>query len=205
MNRYLSSRERESMARLMALVMVEGEAIKIYEKVSDLDKDFMKYLRMSHTFLEKAIARRYNLIDLDAAKQMKRAASQLCVVFVPEREARRRVEEIARMKKTLHLSMSDFEDLCECIMPRLCGVCSGKNFRRCLWKDFLHRYQVEVVNYNADENTCPYSYPQAGWTVSKEWAEEIQKPFDGIVSDSDTDEEQPEDVSDSDTERTEGR
>lgn len=205
MNRYLSSRERESMARLMALVMVEGEAIKSYEKVSDLDKEFMKYLRMSHTFLEKAIARRYNLIDLDAAKQMKRAASQLCVVFVPEREARRRVEEIARMKKTLHLSMSDFEDLCECIMPRLCGVCSGKNFRRCLWKDFLHRYQVEVVNYNADENTCPYSYPQAGWTVSKEWAEEILKPFDGIVSDSDTEKEQPEDVSDSDTERTEGR
>ena len=112
-NRYLSSRERESMARLMALVMVEGEAIKSYEKVSDLDKEFMKYLRMSHTFLEKAIARRYNLIDLDAAKQMKRAASQLCVVFVPEREARRRVEEVARMKKTLHLSMSDFEDLCE--------------------------------------------------------------------------------------------
>lgn len=150
MNRYLSSRERESMARLMALVMVEGEAIKSYEKVSNLDKDFMKYLRMSHTFLEKAIARRYNLIDLDAAKQMKRAASQLCVVFVPEREARRRVEEIARMKKTLHLSMSDFEDLCECIMPRLCGVCSGKNFRHCAWKEFLHRYQVEVVNYKAD-------------------------------------------------------
>lgn len=198
MNRYLSSRERESMARLMALVMVEGEAIKSYEKVSDLDKDFMKYLRMSHTFLEKAIARRYNLIDLDAAKQMKRAASQLCVVFVPEREARRRVEEIARMKKTLHLSMSDFEDLCECIMPRLCGVCSGKNFRHCVWKEFLHRYQVEVVNYKADENTCPYSYPQAGWTVSKEWAEKIKKPFDGIVSDSDIDEEQPEDVSDSD-------
>ena len=61
------------------------------------------------------------------------------------------------------------------------------------------------MNYKAAENTCPYSYPQAGWTVSKEWAEEIQKPFDGIVSDSDTDEEQPEDVSDSDTERTEGR
>lgn len=136
---------------------------------------------------------------------MKRAASQLCVVFVPEREARRRVEEVARMKKTLHLSMSDFEDLCECIMPRLCGVCSGKNFRHCAWKEFLHRYQVEVVNYKADENTCPYSYPQAGWTVSKEWAEEILKPFDGIVSDSDTEKEQPEDVSDSDTERKEGR
>ena len=205
MNRYLSSRERESMARLMALVMVEGEAIKSYENVSDLDKEFMKYLRMSHTFLEKAIARRYNLIDLDAAKQMKRAASQLCVVFVPEREARRRVEEIARMKKTLHLSMSAFAALGECIMPRLCGVCSGKNFRHCAWKEFLHHYQVEVVNYKADENTCPYSYPQAGWTVSKEWAEAIRKPFDGIVSDSDTDEEQPEDVSDSDTERTEGR
>lgn len=205
MNRYLSSRERENMARLMALVMVEGEAIKNYEKGSDLDKEFMKYLRMSHTFLEKAIARRYNLIDLDAAKQMKRAASQLCVVFVPEREAKRRVEEIARMKKTLHLSMSDFEDLCECIMPRLCGVCSGKNFRHCAWKEFLHRYQVEVVNYKADENTCPYSYPRAGWTVSKEWAEEIKQPFDGIVSDSDTEKEQPEDVSDSDTERTEGR
>ena len=148
MNRYLSSRERENMARLMALVMVEGEAIKNYEKGSNLDKEFMKYLRMSHTFLEKAIARRYNLLDL--------------------------------------------EDLCECIMPRLCGVCSGKNFRHCAWKEFLHRYQVEVVNYKADENTCPYSYPQAGWTVSKEWAEEIQKPFGGIVSDSDT-------------ERTEGR
>ena len=109
------------------------------------------------------------------------------------------------MKKTLHLSMSDFEDLCECIMPRLCGVCSGKNFRHCAWKEFLHRYQVEVVNYKADENTCPYSYPQAGWTISKEWAEEIQKPFDGIVSDSDTEKEQPADVSDSDTKHTEGR
>ena len=205
MNRYLSSRERENMARLMALVMVESEAIKNYEKGSNLDKEFMKYLRMSHTFLEKAIARRYNLIDLDAARQMKRAASQLCVVFVPEREARRRVEEIARMKKTLHLSMSDFEDLCECIMPRLCGVCSGKNFRHCAWKEFLHRYQVEVLNYKADEKTSPYSYPQAGWTVSKEWAEKIQKPIDGIVSDSDHDEEQPEAVSDSDTARTEGR
>lgn len=39
MNRYLSSRERESMARLMALVMVEGEAIKSYEKVSDLERN----------------------------------------------------------------------------------------------------------------------------------------------------------------------
>lgn len=55
MNRYLSSRERESMARLMALVMVEGEAIKSYEKVSDLDKDFMKYLRMSHTFSRRPL------------------------------------------------------------------------------------------------------------------------------------------------------
>lgn len=205
MNRYLSSRERGSMARLMVLMMIEEEAIQQYEKTNSLDKEFMKYLRMSHTFLEKAITRRFNILDLDAAKQMKRAARQLEVVFVPEREARRRVEEVARMKKTLHLSMSDFEDLCECIMPRLCGVCSGKNFRHCAWKEFLHRYQVEVVNYKANENTCPYSYPQAGWTVSKEWAEKIQKPFDGIVSDSDTEKEQPEDVSDSDTERTEGR
>lgn len=205
MNRYLSSRERGSMARLMVLMMIEEETIQQYEKTKDLDKEFMKYLRMSRTLLEKSITRRFNILDLDAAKQMKRAARQLEVVFVPEREARRRVEEVARMKKTLHLSMSDFEDLCECIMPRLCGVCSGKNFRHCAWKEFLHRYQVEVVNYKADENTCPYSYPQAGWTVSKEWAKAIQKPFDGIVSDSDTEKEQPEDVSDSDTERKEGR
>lgn len=205
MNRYLSSRERGSMARLMVLMMIEEETIQQYEKTKDLDKEFMKYLRMSRTLLEKSITRRFNILDLDAAKQMKRAARQLEVVFVPEREARRRVEEVARMKKTLHLSMSDFEDLCECIMPRLCGVCSGKNFRHCAWKEFLHRYQVEVVNYKADEKNCPYSYPQAGWTVSKEWAKAIQKPFDGIVSDSDTEKEQPEDVSDSDTERTEGR
>lgn len=72
MNRYFSSKERENMARLMAMVMVEEEAIKNYEKTKDPDKAMMKYLRMSHTFLEKAIARRYNLIDLDAAKQMKR-------------------------------------------------------------------------------------------------------------------------------------
>lgn len=189
MNRYLSSRERGSMARLMVLMMIEEETIQQYEKTKDLDKEFMKYLRMSRTLLEKSITRRFNILDLDAAKQMKRAARQLEVVFVPEREARRRVEEVARMKKTLHLSMSDFEDLCECIMPRLCGVCSGKNFRHCAWKEFLHRYQVEVVNYKADENTCPYSYPQAGWTVSKEWAKAIQKPFDGIVSDSDTEQE----------------
>ncbi len=201
MNRYFSSKERENMARLMVMVMVEEQAMKSYENCKDLDKEFMKYLRMSHTFLEKAIERRYSLIDLDAARQMKRAASQLCVVFVPDKEAKRRVEEVARMKKTLHLSMSDFEDLCECIMPRLCGVCSGKNFRHCLWKDFLHRYQVEVVNYRADEHTCPYSYPKAGWTICREWAKEVQEPFDGIVSDSDTNEEQQGDVSDSDTER----
>lgn len=187
MNRYFSSKERENMARLMAMVMVEQEAIKNYEKTKDPDKEMMKYLRMSHTMLGKAIARRYNLIDLDAARQMKRAASELCVVFVPEREARRKVKEVEQLKKTLHLSMSDFEDLCEFIMPRLCGVCSGKGFRHCAWKEFLHRFQVEVVNYKADENTCPYCYEQAGWDVSQ-WKADIKKPLDGIVSDSDTDE-----------------
>lgn len=183
MNRYFSRSERESMARLMAMLMVEEDAIKNYEKTKDLDRDFMKYLRSAHTFLNKAIQRRYNLIDLDAAVQMRRTAGQLCVVFVPDEEAKRRVREVEAMKKTLHLTMSDFEDLCACIMPHICGVCTGEDFRHCAWKEFLHRFNVEVVNYNADENTCPYCYETAGWDV-RAWRDACQRPLKGIVSES---------------------
>ncbi|MBR1695474.1 MAG: hypothetical protein IJ709_08760, partial [Selenomonas sp.] len=72
MNSYLSKAEKANMTRLMLLVELMGRVVEDYEKVGNADAEFMRSLRTCKTWGYKAIKRRYDFLEADAAKDFTR-------------------------------------------------------------------------------------------------------------------------------------
>ena len=82
MNRYLSKPEKVSLTRIMLLVDVLDQVIADYQKAKGVDAEFLKYLRTCRTWGMKALKRRYDFLDLDAAKDFTRHIHHICISFI---------------------------------------------------------------------------------------------------------------------------
>ncbi len=180
MNRYLSRAEKANMTRMMLAVNTLECAIKDYEeKMQNVDPEFMKDLRSCKTWGYKAIKRRYDFLDRDAASDFTRHLTHMDIIFVPNDKAQQYHKIVKNMSGSLVLSMEDFEKLYSGFIPKTCGKCHKKAWKECLIREIFRKHGVEPVNVNA--KNCPYSYLEAGIDLeawAKAWAEENGLKFD---------------------------
>ncbi len=179
MNSYLSKAEKANMTRLMLLVELMGSVVEDYEKVGNADAEFMRSLRTCKTWGYKAIKRRYDFLEADAAKDFTRHLSHMDIIFIPNDKATKYYERVKTMSSSLCLTGEDFEKLYSGFIPKTCGKCHKKAWKKCLIREVFRKYGVETVNNNA--KNCPYSYLEAGIDLeawAKAWAEENGLKYD---------------------------
>ena len=180
MNRYLSRAEKANMTRMMLAVNTLERAIKDYEeKMQNVDPEFMKDLRSCKTWGYKAIKRRYDFLDKDAAKDFTRHLTHMDIIFVPNDKAQQYHKIVKDMSGSLVLSIEDFEKLYSGFIPKTCAKCHKKAWKECLIREIFRKHGVEPVNVNA--KNCPYNYWEAGIDLeawAKAWAEEHGLKFD---------------------------
>lgn len=167
MNRYLSKPEKVSLTRIMLLVDVLDQVIADYQKAKGVDAEFLKYLRTCRTWGMKALKRRYDFLDLDAAKDFTRHINHMDIVFVPNDKAQKYYKIVQDMAGSICLTADDFEKLYSGFIPKTCAKCHKKAWKKCLIREVFRKYGVETVNNNAVN--CPYSYLEAGINL-EEWA-----------------------------------
>ncbi|RGS72025.1 DUF5651 domain-containing protein [Mitsuokella sp. AF21-1AC] len=161
MNPYLNHAEKVNMTRLMVYSYELEETIAEYQKAKNVDKDFLKWLRSASTYLNKAMERRYNLMEYDQAMEFSRNARTLRPMIVPSDRERAELKRLKNLQDTLVISMDDFETWYKCVIPQTCGKCQKKKYKECAQRKFLMRYSCDPVNPGA-VGCCQYSYPAAG-------------------------------------------
>jgi hypothetical protein len=166
MNTYLSRSEKELFTRLDVLLGEAGEIIKKYEKSTNTDKDFMKFMRSGYTWLNKALVLRLDMLEPDARADLKKNASHMQIILTPNDKAKKEFDRIKEMNDTLHISMDDFEDWYSGVIPFTCGKCTEKNFQECVTRKFLMKFGIFPVNTHA-KGTCQYNYLDAGIDLEK--------------------------------------
>lgn len=180
MNRYLSRQEKASMTRMMLLVNLMDSVINEYtEKCKNADPEFMRDLRSCRTWGYKAIKKRYDFLDKDAAKDFTRHVGHMDIVFVPNDKAQKQHDIIKKMSDSVCMTMEDFDKLYSGFIPRTCGKCHKKSWKRCLIREVFRKYGVEAVDNNA--KNCPYSYLEAGQDLeewAKQWADQNKVDYD---------------------------
>ena len=164
MNTYLSRKEKELFTRLDALLAVAEDVIELYEKVPSTDKNFMKCIRMGHTWLNKALAARFGALDPDSKRDLQKNAAHMQVLLVPNDRVKEKFRELEKLQSVLHMPYDDFEDWYGSVIQLSCGICSSKghDFRNCRIRKILMKYGIHPVNTKATEDICQYSYPDAG-------------------------------------------
>ena len=181
MNRYLSKQEKVSLTRIMLLVDLMDVVIKTYEdNVKNVDAEFMKDLKTCRTWGKKAIKRRYDFLDVDAAKDFTRHINHMDIIFVPNDNAQKYHKMVQEMANSICLTADDFEKLYSGFIPKTCAKCHKKAWKKCLIREVFRKYGVETVNNNA--KNCPYSYLEAGIDLedwAKQWAMMNNIKFDG--------------------------
>ncbi len=180
MNRYLSKPEKVSLTRIMLLVDLMDVVIKTYEdNVKNVDAEFMKDLKTCRTWGKKAIKRRYDFLDVDAAKDFTRHINHMDIIFVPNDKAQQYHKMVQEMANSICLTADDFEKLYSGFIPKTCAKCHKKAWKKCLIREVFRKYGVETVNNNA--KNCPYSYLEAGIDLedwARQWAMMNNVEFD---------------------------
>jgi hypothetical protein len=180
MNSYLSKQEKVSMTRMMLLVNVMDVVIDEYDNhCKNSDPEFMRDIRSCRTWGYKAIKRRYDFLDKDAAKDFTRHVSHMDIVFVPNDKAQEQHKIVKEMSSSVCMTADDFEKLYSGFVPKTCGKCHKKAWKQCLIREMFRKYGVDTVNNNAEN--CPYSYLEAGINLeewAKEWAKENGVDYD---------------------------
>ena len=174
MNTYFSRTEKILMTRLMITSGLMAENLKEYEKGST-DKAFMKSLRMAHTWLGKALDRRFEFLEKDAYTDFIRHINHMDILFVPNDKAKKEREKIAAMQDSVYLSADTFEALYSAIIPYTCADCPRKkDFKQCMLRETFMQAGILPVDSYAKE-ACQYDYLAAGIDLM-EWARQnLQK------------------------------
>lgn len=169
MNTYFSRTEKILMTRVMILSGLLAETIKEYEKGGNLDGKFMRGLRTSSTWLEKALDRRFEFLDQDAVKDFMRHVEHMDILFVPNDKAKKERKELKEMQDSLYMSAETFSRLYSAIIPSTCCNCRrGNCFRQCMLREEFMRLGILPVDAQA-KTACQYDYKAAGIDLL-EWA-----------------------------------
>ena len=155
---YLSRNEKNNLVQFVSMQgMIEG-TINRYADTPNPNKEFLKNLRASLTYMTKAVKMRTDALDDDAMVGFAKDVAKLePVLFVPTDKARKEYKELAEMKSNIHMTKDDFEDWYEAIIENTCQICTEKDYKACTMYRILMKYDIVAINPEA-KNTCPYSY-----------------------------------------------
>ncbi|MDU2064397.1 MAG: DUF5651 domain-containing protein [Sporomusaceae bacterium] len=157
MNSYLSKEEKDKFVRATAMLALIDEAIKEYSKVKSIPPEFLKYLRMGRSWLNKALAMRSAALDDDAKRDFMKYVLDREYVFVRTAEAKDKCMEMAAMDTVLHIDLADFEAWYSSVIETTCKTCYSKEYKECQIREVLTKYGVYPINAAATDK-CQYSY-----------------------------------------------
>lgn len=167
MNPYLSKQEKSNLVRLSVCLGLANEIIDEYAKAKEPDRDFMRYLKTGMTWMMKAVNRRTEFLDADAALDFAKQCSRIePIIFVPNDKARKQFEEIRKIQGMITMSKKDLEEWYGMVIPFTCEKCDGKCKDSCMLRVLLAKYGMFPVNPNAVD-VCQYSYADADSDISK--------------------------------------
>ena len=158
MNAYLSRQEKPNFVRLSVILGLAAEIANDYAKANNPDKEFMKSLRTCLTWGRKALERRKEFLDKDAALDFARQCSRLePIIFVPSDKAKKEYEDIQKMQGMIAMSHADLEDWFSMVIPFTCEKCDGKCMNECNLRIILAKYGIFPMQPEA-KGFCQYSY-----------------------------------------------
>lgn len=162
------------MTRSMLLCGLLEDTIKEYEKASSLDSMFMRGLRTAHTWLAKALDRRFEFLDKDAVRDFMRHVKHMDTIFVPNDKAKAEYDKLKEMSDSIYLSADTFAELYSAIIPYACAVCPRKkDFRQCRLRETFMQVGIHPIDSQATD-ACQYDYTAAGIDLVA-WAQENLK------------------------------
>lgn len=160
MNPYLSRDEKEGFVRVMALAELLGGVVDGYTKSKSIDREFLKYMRMGHSLIRKAMEMRVNDLEDKAKEEFSRQAAGLEFICVPKPDARKYYDEIMALKSTLPMELDDFADWYGEVFEKTCKLCHNNEFKECAIRRVLMKYGVYPVDETAVDK-CQYKYSGA--------------------------------------------
>ena len=158
MNRYVSASERDHLLRLGAVVSAMEESVADYEKSSNVDKIFMRYLKTTGTYAMKCLKIRFKYLEPDSLLKIERETKKNTIAVKPKSAALVEEKRIAEANKTYHVPENKFLDLLEITIERTCQICTGEKEATCPLKKMLLEFGVEVFHPDAKPGECPYHY-----------------------------------------------
>lgn len=160
MNPYLSRAEKETFVRLTSLAGLQEQIIDTYSNGNNADKEFLKFLRTSKTWLMKALDYRTSFLDGAASVDLAKQVSKLDLIFVPNDVAKREYEKLKEIKSHIHMPIEDFEDWYSEVIEHTCKTCVREDFEQCAMRRVMAKHGVFPANPSAT-NTCQFSYVDA--------------------------------------------
>lgn len=174
MNAYLSKEEKHHFIRLSALALLIEPIIDEYSQAKSTDKDFLKYLRMGSTLINKALEMRGAALEKDAKADFVKQVRRLEFICVPTLEAKKAHAELLTLRSTIPMEIEDFQDWYSAVIETTCKRCYTDNFAECPIRKVLSKYGVYPIDPEA-KGKCQYSY------VGTPEAEELQ-PVEGPMA-----------------------
>lgn len=160
MNPYFSSAEKEKFVRMTALEILLKQAIEEYDSTKNKDKDFMKSLRLSHTYLLKAIKHRKSFLTEESWNDLLRQFSRLELIFVPSDKAWKEHQKVKELKTHLHIPINDFNDWYCDVIEHTCKTCTRNDFKQCNMRSIMQKYSITPYNPGAVDK-CQYRYVES--------------------------------------------
>ena len=157
MNAYLSKEEKHHFIRLSALALLIEPIIDEYSQAKSTDKDFLKYLRMGSTLINKALEMRGAVLEQEAKADFVKQVRRLEFICVPTPEAKKAHAELLALRSTIPMEIEDFQDWYSAVIETTCKRCYTDNFAECPIRKVLSKYGVYPIDPEA-KGKCQYSY-----------------------------------------------
>jgi hypothetical protein len=96
-------------------------------------------------------------MDKTAHVKLIEAIQKLQLIFVPTDAARKQFAELAKLKSTVSIDQSDFQDWYEFLIESSCKTCERQDYAECPARRILMKYDVFPYDPGATMR-CQYSY-----------------------------------------------
>lgn len=157
LNAYLSRAEKTTFVQLTSLAGLQEQIVEMYAGGNNADKEFLKLLRTSKTWLMKALNYRVEFLDESVKADLARQVARLDLIFVPNDKAKKEYEQLKEIQSYVHMPMEDFEDwYCE-VIEHTCKTCTRDDYKACAMRRVMAKHRVFPAN-PAAVGTCQYSY-----------------------------------------------
>lgn len=155
---YLNRREKDD---VLVLASFKNYMDRLSEKLEELNKskEMIKYAKMSRSFAYKVLVMQLEGLRKEDQDNIRNESKKLRVAIHYNKDA---INEFEKMKKADGITPVETEDFLDVVAVSIsvCRTCSkvGKEADECYLRKIYFKYDIEPINYDAQEGQCQYQY-----------------------------------------------